>query len=322
MAWQLNKDRPSPMSVALASLAARPFLPPRYDTVDAELGRVTPWAIKGIVSCEVDSFRISWRAACLTSKKQLRAVSGIGMIRVYPEILGLWGISFGQKKMSLLALFPANSLTVLGHISRHLKQMCWKCGNKQPTAVLCGGCGALQPVSRPTNYFKLMGISETYSIDLKKLKQRYNMLQARIHPDVIGKEVKAPNAPPGLLQLAESLSSEVNHAHDVLKDDMRRAEYIASLYNISAAAAPPALLIDQMVLRDQISSFHHKKNTTKLFEMRQALNKRFSDCSRLFGKALAEKDSKQMASLLCEMRFLTSTLDELKGRMNTLDVED
>lgn len=224
--------------------------------------------------------------------------------------------------MALPTLFSANSSTILGHIERYLKHACWKCGSKQPVTILCSGCGALQPISRPTNYFKLMGISETYDIDLKKLKQRYNMLQARIHPDVIGKEVRTPNAPPGLLQLAESLSSEVNHAHDVLKDDMRRAEYLASLYNVSASAASPALLIDQMVLRDQIASFHHKKNAKKLSEMRHALTKRFSDCSELFGKALAEKDSNQMASLLCEMRFLTSTLDELKGRMNTLDIEE
>lgn len=224
--------------------------------------------------------------------------------------------------MSLPIIFSSNSPCLLGHIGRYLRQVCWKCGNKQSTAILCNGCGTLQPISRPSNYFKLMGISESYNLDMKKLKQRYNMLQARIHPDVIGKEVSTPNAPPGLLQLAESLSSEVNHAHDVLKDDMRRAEYIASLYNVSASSAPSALLIDQMVLRDQISSFHQKKNIKKLLEMRQALNKRFSDCSALFGEALTEKNSKQMSDLLCEMRFLTSTLDELKGRLNTLDTED
>lgn len=224
--------------------------------------------------------------------------------------------------MTLPTIFSTDSFSLLGHINRYLKQVCWKCGNTQPVTILCDGCGALQPISRPSNYFKLMGIEESYDLDMKKLKQKYNVLQAKIHPDVIGKEVDAPNAPSGLLQLAVDLSSAVNHAHDVLKDDMRRAEYIASLYNISASLAPSALLIDQMVLRDQITSFHHKKNMKKLLEMRKALDKRFSDCSTLFGKALTEKDAKKMADLLCEMRFLTSTLDELKGRMNTLDVDD
>lgn len=77
-------------------------------------------------------------------------------------------------------------LSVKSSIVTHIRCInCWSCGNNVSTLVtnlFCSNCNVLQ---KPTheNYFKLLGVSETFDLDENDLAKRYKELQKHLHPD-------------------------------------------------------------------------------------------------------------------------------------------
>lgn len=69
-------------------------------------------------------------------------------------------------------------------------------------------------------YFHLFNIEPSFNIDLLKLEHKYLEFQKLYHPDNIDNNNDI------------SLILKLNKAYEVLKDDIMRAEYILSSYNI------------------------------------------------------------------------------------------
>ena len=64
-----------------------------------------------------------------------------------------------------------------------VNSICWNCGNDiPPNLFLCQKCNKIQP-PRKVDEFKLMGISETFDLDLDELENNYLKLQQQFHPD-------------------------------------------------------------------------------------------------------------------------------------------
>lgn len=63
---------------------------------------------------------------------------------------------------------------------------CWCCGNNLNNLVsnlFCSNCNALQSPDEKQNYFKVMGVNETYDLDENDLAKKYKDLQKYLHPD-------------------------------------------------------------------------------------------------------------------------------------------
>lgn len=63
---------------------------------------------------------------------------------------------------------------------------CWSCGKdvrNKVNALFCGSCNALQQPANEDNYFKIMGVSESYDLDETELAKKYKELQKYLHPD-------------------------------------------------------------------------------------------------------------------------------------------
>lgn len=61
---------------------------------------------------------------------------------------------------------------------------CWKCGSVQKSSVIfCEKCNVIQKPQHEDNYFKVLGLDESYDINLKDLVRRFRELQSQLHPD-------------------------------------------------------------------------------------------------------------------------------------------
>lgn len=81
--------------------------------------------------------------------------------------------------------FPfINNYTVLNN-RRYAQIKCWKCGveKKSVLELFCDQCNVIQSPQEGSNYFKVLGFSDSYDINSKELQQKYRQMQSVLHPD-------------------------------------------------------------------------------------------------------------------------------------------
>ena len=104
----------------------------------------------------------------------------------------------------------------------------------------------------PADYFSLFGLPRTPHLDGGELTQRYRRLQNEMHPD---RYVVASTM---LRQLSLQQASRINDAYAVLKNPLRRAAYLLSLYgadvyNETDTALPVDFLAQQLEWREALT---------------------------------------------------------------------
>jgi molecular chaperone HscB len=86
------------------------------------------------------------------------------------------------------------------------------------------------------NLFEVMGIEPRYHLSQKALEERYLALSKELHPDRFAKSM------PRERTLAVVHSTELNDAYRVLRDEIRRAEYLLKLEGIDVREERPSLM--------------------------------------------------------------------------------
>ncbi len=89
----------------------------------------------------------------------------------------------------------------------------------------CEACGKVQPPA-PVDYFTFFGLPRKLNIDVVALDKDFYELSRKLHPDL--------NARAGSQEQGWSLqqSSRLNDAHRVLKDPIKRTEYLLKLEGV------------------------------------------------------------------------------------------
>ena len=101
--------------------------------------------------------------------------------------------------------------------------ICWNCGNDiPPNLFLCPKCNKIQP-PKQVDEFKLMGISETFDLDLDELEKAYLKLQQLFHPD------KYSQLSDQEIKYSTLLSSMINEAYQKLNSSISRATILLKL---------------------------------------------------------------------------------------------
>jgi molecular chaperone HscB len=97
------------------------------------------------------------------------------------------------------------------------------------------------------SYFEVLGVGRAFHLDERELEARYLSLSKQLHPD------RHARATPHERLVAVTRTTELNDAYRVLKQPVKRAEYLLKLEGIdvadekSASVKPdPALLMDMM----------------------------------------------------------------------------
>ncbi len=101
---------------------------------------------------------------------------------------------------------------------------CWSCGEMR-AAQFCKACGKVQP-PEPVDYFSFFGLPRKLNIDTSTLEREFYALSRKLHPDIYAGS-KSQEQEWSLEQ-----SSRLNDAYRILKDPIRRTEYLLKLEGV------------------------------------------------------------------------------------------
>jgi molecular chaperone HscB len=102
---------------------------------------------------------------------------------------------------------------------------CWNCGEHPPSqkaarSLFCQFCNCLQAPS--PDYYRFFGLPKTLSIDAGNLQRTFYQMSRLLHPDRYGRRAERERT------YSLEATAILNDGYRVLKDPVRRAEYILS----------------------------------------------------------------------------------------------
>jgi len=101
---------------------------------------------------------------------------------------------------------------------------CWSCGTMRATHF-CSSCGKVQPPV-PSDYFSFFGFPRKLELDTTALEKEFYALSRRLHPDLFAQ------ANPEERAWSLEQSSRLNDAYRILKDPIKRTEYLLRLEGV------------------------------------------------------------------------------------------
>ncbi|MDC0067907.1 Fe-S protein assembly co-chaperone HscB [Gammaproteobacteria bacterium] len=156
------------------------------------------------------------------------------------------------------------------------------------------------------NYFEIFGLPVDYAVDLELLADRFLDLQKQVHPDRFAAGTDHEK------RLAMQWTTLVNTANETLRSSLPRAIYVLGLRGVELEdnpTLPPALLMDQIELREQLESIEDGEGGLKeLDAFCQKMQKTIKQVQAEFKEALDE-DSEKAARLVYELQFISKLMD-------------
>jgi molecular chaperone HscB len=178
------------------------------------------------------------------------------------------------------------------------------------------------------DYFEVLGLPRQFHLDRAELEERYLALQKETHPDRFAKAL-----PRERLE-AVVRNTELNDAYKVLKNDIRRAEYLLKLEGIDIGSekpqattgdtkqlvVDPKLLIEVMELRELLAEAREDKDDSRVQALTADVGRRQTSALAIVDRGFAayEKgDSSELdaiARALVSLRYYARFMDEVSGR--------
>jgi molecular chaperone HscB len=144
---------------------------------------------------------------------------------------------------------------------------CSACEAVLSLPYLCESCGELfrDPVGG-LNAYERFGIEPSFSLDLGDLEARHLQLSRRLHPDrLIGEDARQQGR-------ALTLSSSLNEAYALLRDERRRAEHLVLIGGGKTAdqdkRTPGVFLVEQLELREELEEAQEERDDVALARLR------------------------------------------------------
>jgi molecular chaperone HscB len=182
---------------------------------------------------------------------------------------------------------------------------CWKCARPAEGKLFCPHCQTLQPP--PTDYFALFGLERKLGISNEDLQRRFYELSRQLHPDRFMRQPERER------QYSLDASSVLNDAYRVLKDPLKRAQYVLSQEGFDVGEqrskdVPPELLEEVFDLN------------MALEEMRggdESARRQLEQAEKNFTNMLSEVDHKLEALFgRYDQAPSRDTLTEIRGVLN------
>lgn len=129
---------------------------------------------------------------------------------------------------------------------------CWNCTATIGEGLFCNHCQVIQP-PKNTDYFTLFSLPAQYAQDVSAIERAYFSLQRQLHPD------RFASKPERMRKYSLEHSMRANEAYEILKNPMKRAQYLLHLAGIEINGEKDTikpshtLLMEVMELREALS---------------------------------------------------------------------
>mmetsp|Transcript_15947 Transcript_15947/g.19785 ORF Transcript_15947/g.19785 Transcript_15947/m.19785 type:complete len:293 (-) Transcript_15947:1345-2223(-) len=253
-------------------------------------------------------------------KKKYSSISIDSPLRGRKLFSGLNGICCCSHSLQLFD--TASNRALFGQRSRfHTKPEieCWNCSSTiADFGLFCDTCDAIRDPSQMNDYdyFKLLGLPKEFGLNVKEMEKIFWKVQMNLHPD------KFTQSSDKEKEYSADLSSKVNHAYNVLKSPVRRAQYLLEMHGIDALSeggetnTDPALLMEAMEAREELEETESIKDL-------KSMKKNFaSTIAKVEGELKASFDAHKLeeaARLAVRLRYLTKVVDEIDEKLLLLD---
>ncbi|XP_045770354.1 trypsin, alkaline C-like [Maniola jurtina] len=192
---------------------------------------------------------------------------------------------------------PKNSLL------SHLKYVsCWSCGKNDSNLLsnlFCPHCKALQKPDKSENFFKILGVKETYDLDETELSKKYKDLQKNLHPDKYANRNKEEQ------DISAQYSSMVNDAYKTLLEPLARGVYMLRLRGKEIpenTEADQEFLMKIMEKNEEVEEANTEEEIMKLNRENKAI---IQDLQKKLSRAFFDGDLKRVTKLLTYMKYYT-----------------
>lgn len=170
-----------------------------------------------------------------------------------------------------------------------------------------------------TDYFSLFGLPRRYALDEQALSEAYRALLSRVHPD------NAALADAAAKRRAVEDAAHVNEAYRVLKDTVRRGDYLLQCFGEaplgSNEALPVEFLSEQLDAREAADDAWQAGDRERLETLLDSLiaeqkQQQKALATLLDGETPSAKALASARQHVLSLQFLTRFADDLDEKIN------
>jgi Fe-S protein assembly co-chaperone HscB len=195
---------------------------------------------------------------------------------------------------------------------------CWNCGAFF-NALFCDSCRAIQ--RPPDNYYELFGLPRQLALDEQELERRFYALSRRLHPDLFTRRSEREK------QFSTDATALLNDGYRVLRDPVRRAEYILKQAGFPVGEqgtrdVPPDLLEEVFELNlalEELKGGDHSVEPS-LHQARVHFEKLLREIDRELAAAFREYDATGERDVLARIRAILNRRKYISNLVNEVNV--
>ena len=157
------------------------------------------------------------------------------------------------------------------------------------------------------NYFKLLELEEKYDLDSAYLNKHYFSAQAKYHPDRASNTLQK--------QQYQDISTNLNKAYSILKNDLKRAEHILNLKNIATDEASLKSKISKEKLAIIWQSYEEFEETNSQAQLQHLLEQKNGEQIKLMNElkeAFKNSNLESALDIVMSFKYLVSLIDNIK----------
>jgi molecular chaperone HscB len=150
------------------------------------------------------------------------------------------------------------------------------------------------------NHFEIFNLPQGFDIDQTNLTKSYFDLQAKYHPDKY-------NGP--------DISSNINSAYKILKDDVARAEYLLQIMKIEL---PNLDFVELESLMEENEKVEEARDKTELDNILIENDAKIKECKSKISAAFSENNQGVAAKICAKMKYIDRIIQNIKIKIKSL----
>ncbi len=168
-----------------------------------------------------------------------------------------------------------------------------------------------------SDHFELLGLARGFEVNAQDLESSWKERAAAVHPD------RFANASDAEKRVAMQWSAQVNEAYRVLKDPLKRAQYLCELAGYPTENQPnvgldPAFLMQQMQWRESLEEITSTNDLAALDALEQEIDADRDSRMAAVASLIEQSQWEDVVKRLHEWMFIDKFSQELVTARRTM----